>query len=239
MLELIKSRMKETDYTEFISDYNTLIELKKNNRKLHKYCMAIKRSGKQPFAKPYFDIMKNKYYYNCYKEMFLDNYTVKEICKRSRKAANAEFTAKQIEETLKLHFSIETYIGFLIEHLIFEEINNGKNEIQISTELDTIYKTDIMINKCCYQIKNYSFLQTNEKLDKIISEYKAVNKDLLFIFYTTEKENIYFAAIGGLPLRSVNDINGFTFTIPIALIGIKELCKEIETRKGKIHNVSV
>ena len=96
-----------------------------------------------------------------------------------------------------------------------------------------------MINKCCYQIKNYSFLQTNEKLDKIISEYKAVNKDLLFIFYTTEKENIYFAAIGGLPLRSVNDINGFTFTIPIALIGIKELCKEIETRKEKIHNVSV
>ena len=171
--------------------------------------------------------------------MFLDNYTVKEICKRSRKAANAEFTAKQIEETLKLHFSIETYIGFLIEHLIFEEINNGKNEIQISTELDTIYKTDIMINKCCYQIKNYSFLQTNEKLDKIISEYKAVNKDLLFIFYTTEKENIYFAAIGGLPLRSVNDINGFTFTIPIALIGIKELCKEIEIRKEKIHNVSI
>ena len=45
--------------------------------------------------------------YKCYKEMFLDNYTVKEICKRSRKAANAEFTAKQIEETLKLHFSIE------------------------------------------------------------------------------------------------------------------------------------
>lgn len=231
MIQLIKSRMSENDYKAFIDDYNAIMQIKEDNPKLLKYCISYKRKGKQPFAKPYFDILKNKYYYKGYKEMFLDNRTVQSIIKGGRTAANDEFSADKIEYTLKLHFSIETYIGFLIEYLIFEELNNGKNKIEISTELDIIHKTDIKVNDYCYQIKNYSFINTNEKLESIISDYKMRNSELYFIFYYPQKENIYFAAVGGLPLRSVNDINGFTFTIPVALIGITELCKAIENRK--------
>ena len=206
MIKILKEKMSELDYKQFIEDYNKLYDYK-SNKALWKKAMSTK-NGEVPFLKDIFDSIGTPFNYLRYKDKTSNN---RELTPIIFGRYNKERNSEEIIECLLYHYSTETYIGFIVEVLIYEELKKHTKRVYKNNVLDTKKKADIMLNGVYYQIKNSSFIFISDNTQKMIDYYKSKNDRLHFIFYTIEKDNIYICAVGGKPYLFIDEIDNFTF----------------------------
>lgn len=205
MLKILKTQMDSYNYEEFICDYNNLILCKKN-KALWKSAISSKK-GTVPFLKGFFDDLATPLDYIGYRNSVLKNEKIEDIIiGRNKEQSNTE----DIINSLKYHYTIETYIGFLVEAMLFYSLSKQFKDLYKNNHLDINKKTDILCNGIYFQIKNGSFINSTN-IDKMIDTYKSFNAELQFIFYTIEEDNIYFLSICGNPYLHIDSIDGFTF----------------------------
>ena len=205
MMKIFKDNMTAEAYKIFETDYNLYICIKTSIT----WKNAISDRDKSIFIKTYFDRLINKYNYTEYKENIIK-------CKSIHSIIQAEIKEKDLSyaDCLYIHYTIQTYLGFLIEYVIKQEMQKRYNITCISNDyLDYEKKTDILCGGVPYQIKNYSFIDNNYYLNKRLSIYKNACNALRFIFYITEIDNIYIAKINNTPLIDINTIDDFTVVI--------------------------
>ena len=160
--------------------------------------------------------------YNTYKDIVNNNKQVHTLLQTT-------LNTKGIQETylLQLHYTIEIYISFMIEYVFKQEINNKTNiNILSNYNLDVIKKIDLILNNKPIQIKSYTFISCNELTTDRLKMYKNC-KDMHFIFYSLEKDNIYFAEIENKILIPIIDINDFTACLGKNNITLKETIERV------------
>lgn len=210
MFDVFKKNMDSENYNTLIMDYQVLY----HNKQCVKWSMlhSLKKTT-NIIALDLFSQLHNKYNYKEFKYIVLNDKKVHSLLQ-----SNLQLKGIYQAFILELHFTIEIYISFMIEYIFKQEIrNNTELKVISSYDLDMIKKIDLIIGNKPIQIKNYSFISSNQILDKRLSDYKKCN-NLYFIFYTLGKDNIYFVEIDNKVFINVNDINGFT-----ALLDNKEI----------------
>lgn len=200
--------MTTQSFSDFLTDYNLLCDLKADSE-LWNEALSYKADIQKNhiFFKNYFDSI-NSFDYVAYKRLIgsivpLNNSM---LIIGYPKPTERE---SSLRECLRVHYQCETYIGFIVEIILFEELQPTER-VYKNNKLDTVKKADLLLNGNFYQIKNYSFV-LSPNITSLIDYYKSHNKRLLFLFYTIEKENIYFLTIGGNAYLHIDKINGFTF----------------------------
>ena len=216
MLNTLQQRMSADDFAEFIKDYDTLYQLRENKAL---WSVAMSWIFEEVFTKQYFDKLENPYEYRFYK------YDIQQIVKIKNMLTTLDIQKIEDRDRLKLCISLFyttlTYIGFIVENALYEEFKHHTKHIIRNNTLDIVKKTDLLLNGHHLQIKNYSFLTSTDYPNKI-NEYEKANKELFFVFYTIEKDNIYFVEICGNPCTHISLMDGFTFTKPIRTIPLSE-----------------
>lgn len=224
MIDIIKNNMDSVSLAEFEKDYEKLIRYK-SDKKLWRLAMSSK-TGRVPLLKELFDNIGNKYNYNSYRNSVYDNkdlYYI--IIGFKRKERNNE----EVKECLLLHYSIENYIAFMVEWILFEYIKqNTTYSVYKNNVLDFEKKADLLCNGKYYQIKNKSFIYDTDYTMNYVYEYKKANKNLYFIFYTIDEDNIYFCGIDNKPFLFIDNIDGFTFAYDYTKITLKDFIKYLE-----------
>ena len=109
-----------------------------------------------------------------------------------------------------LHYTIETHLAFLIERVMTEVLSKSCCQVSANKELDLYSKVDIRCGDCDLQIKNYSFISSNESLQDRLHYYERFNPNLFFLFYKLHKDNILFAAIDDKPISSIRELSPFS-----------------------------
>ena len=216
--------MSDTNFEAFITDYQNLYSQKENKDKW-RLAMRSKR-GFVPFIKEFFDTMSNKFDYIAYRNSVQNNRDIFYIIIGYYQIKRND---DDIKECLRLHYTIETYIAFMVEWLLFNEIKTNTNyRVYQNRVLDTEKKADLLCNSTYYQIKNKSFIYDCDNTGQMISEYRKANNRLYFIFYTIEKDNIYICAINHQPFLYIDEIDDFTFVYKYDLITIKDFIKHLK-----------
>lgn len=181
-----------------------------NNNKYNSMQSRVKgylqsHSAKLPYFKTFFDCMADKKEYRQYKAMILsdDKYIA--------------FLDSAIEELgCDCYYFIEvqciamTYIGFAVESIVINTLNNCNITTKANSYLDNVKKTDILINDSIYlQIKNISFLDS-QYLDSMLFKYKKANSQLHFLFWDIDKSgNIKFRKVNSKLFLPIDEIGGF------------------------------
>ena len=224
MINILKQNMSESDFEAFIIDYDSLYK-QKNNKKLWRLAMSSKR-GSVPYIKEFFDTISDKYNYIAYRNSVQSN---KDIFYIIIGYYQIERNADDIKECLRLHYTIETYIAFMVEWILFSEIKANTNyRVYQNKMLDTEKKADLLCNSIYYQIKNKSFIYDSDNTGNLIEAYKKANNRLFFIFYTTEEDNIYICAVNNKPFLFIDEIDDFSFIYDYSLINIKDFIKYLK-----------
>lgn len=224
MIQILKQNMSDTDFDVFMTDYQNLYNQKQNKGKW-RLAMSSKR-GSVPFIKTFFDTMGNKFNYISYRNSVESNSDIYHIIIGYYLIKRND---DDIKECLRLHYTIETYIAFMVEWLLFEEIKaNTTYRVYQNTVLDTVKKADLLCNGIYYQIKNKSFIYDCENTGQMIAEYRKANNRLFFIFYTIEEDNIYICAINHQPFLFIDNIDDFTFVYDYDTINIKDFIKYLK-----------
>lgn len=220
--------MTKDTFENFSEDYKRLYQQKEN--KVAWRSAMSKKCGSVPLLKDFFDTLSNKYDYITYKHRIENN---RDIYKIIIGFYRNQYNNDDEILCLWLHYVVESYVAFMVEYILYEELKED-NEVIVaqSRELDLVKKADLYCNGSYYQIKSKSFIYECESLVNIIDYYKAANNELFFIFYTIEEENVFICAINSQPYTHINEINGFSFTLPYDLITIKDLATNIK-HKGK------
>lgn len=190
MLKIIKSRMSIYNFSEFKKDYDNLIQYKKNEELWKKVLKS--RLPAPPIFKDYFSVLGNKYDYTFYRDIILNNdFDIDNLLEETKES--------EIKEGLKLFYVTDTYIGFIVEELLFSSLSELNIDIKRDNYLDRYKKTDIIIDKREIQIKNISFLENKNNFDRL-RYYQQRNRNLYFLFYKVTKDNIYFITVNDKPL---------------------------------------
>ena len=219
MINLLKDKMTVTSYKEFMLDYELLFCIKQSI--FWKDAMLLKDNN--IFVKTYFDRLKNKYDYIEFRNIITKD---KLIHAKIQKEINDNGLTYGF--LLMYHYTIEIYISFIIEYILKQQIEKELNiKVLTSNYLDINKKCDLMINNNQYQIKNYSFIENNYYIDRIINNYKSHNLNLLFIFYTIEKDNIYFVSVNNQLIIHIDNINSFTVFSDTENKSINDLIKAV------------
>ncbi|SDB69825.1 hypothetical protein [Butyrivibrio sp. INlla16] len=206
MFAALQENMSPENYTAFINDYQLLYNNKLCGqwKQLHKF----KKDG-NIFAKDIFKELHDKYNYLAYKQIAKNNKQVHALLQAllNTKGIYAAFI-------VELHYLTEIYISFMIEYVFKQELQKQSNIKIVSNDyLDIVKKIDIVMNDKPIQIKNYSFISCNETTTDRLKEYKNI-KELSFIFYTLEKDNICFMEIDNKVLLPIESIDSFTALLP-------------------------
>lgn len=176
--------MSADNFQSFIEDYQKLIKAK-GNKYNWKQSMQSRRTIKEPLLKRIFERLGNEYDYNNYKNAI-------------NKTILYDYMEKDVN--LQMFYYCSTYIGLIIETLLNDELRAAGAITQQSYTLDMNYKTDIVINGIGYQIKNITYLNYKDQLQK----YK--NNNVMFIFYKVDDYNISFISCGGQISFNANDV---------------------------------
>lgn len=224
MIQILEDQMTETDFEAFKTDYISLLN-KREDKQKWRLAMSSKR-GTVPFLKEFFDTMRNKFNYISYRNSVKNDRNIFHIIIGYYLS---EPNDEEIRECLRLHYTIETYIAFMVEWLLFNEIKaNTKYRVYQNRALDTVKKADLLCNGIYYQIKNKSFIYECENTEQLINEYRKANNRLFFIFYTIEQDNVYICAINHQPFLFIDNIDNFTFVYNYDLISIKDFIKYLK-----------
>lgn len=204
MINIIKANMDERAFAHFMRDFERLY-ICKNDASLWRKAFS-KRTNEPPIYKDYFDVLASPFDYCTYKSMILDTF-------------NIEYSIEQIEdealkEALTLFYTIDTYIGFIVEHILYKKALSITDDVLKDNELDRIKKVDLMINNRQFQIKNLSFIDyycLNNNLDYFL----RANPQLNFIFYRQTKDNLYFVTLNDLPFVFISELKELSaFCLP-------------------------
>lgn len=220
MLGVFKENMDEHNYYSFKNDYELLYHLKKCQAWKEVYKLK-KSSG--IISKQLYDELHDKYSYNDYKSIVRGN-------KQVHALLQSTLLTKGIQQAyfLELYYTTEIYISFMIEYIFKQEIKNKTNiKIISNNSLDIIKKIDLILDNKPIQIKSYTFISCNELTTDRLKEYKN-NKDMHFIFYSMEEDNIYFAEIGNKVLVPITDINDFTACLGKNNLTLKETIERVK-----------
>lgn len=196
--------MPKADYKAFIADYQFMYYAKKSS------LWQSAKSYKNSFflLVNYFSRLSDKYNYIEYKAMILNDKSLHQIIQNILKENSLNCLTNA--DLIFLHYCCETYIAFLIEHIIKQELEAQRNIKAYSTiYLDTRKKVDFIANYKHYQIKNISFL-TYKGLYGLLEKYKKESESLYFIFYELGENNIEFVSVGGLLTIPIKSIDSFT-----------------------------
>ena len=224
MINILKDNMNENDYQAFLIDYNSLYK-QKNDKKLWRLSMSSKK-GSVPYIKEFFDTLGNKFNYIAYRNSVQSN---KDIFYLIIGYYQINRNSDDIKECLRLHYTIETYIAFMVEWILFNEIKANTNfRVYQNKILDTEKKADLLCNSIYYQIKNKSFIYDSDNTGSLIEAYRKANNRLFFIFYTIEEDNIYICAVNNKPFMFIDEIDDFTFVYNYGLINIKDFIKYLK-----------
>lgn len=202
MINLLKDKMSTDNYNLFLLEYNALYYDKQKMM----YKETIKNNKNNVFLKRFFNDLPDKYNYFEFSKNICNNNSIKE-------KIQIEINTHGLNKAacLLTHYTIEIYIAFLIEYVIKQEIENRSNiKVIYNDNLDVYKKCDLYIDNTYFQIKNYSFIESNYFIDDLLSKYKSINKDLQFIFYTIEQDNIYFMEFNNTIIHSIDSINAFS-----------------------------
>ena len=211
--------MSDEDFKVFLKDYNLLMNVKGTD-----IWKEAKKLTDDVFKLSLFDKLNNKYNYIEYRYLIRTDVVIHEKIEQGIIKYDLH-----IGSCMMLHYTIEIYIAFMIEYIIKQEIEKRTGiKAYSSKELDTEQKTDILCGKNHYQIKNYSFIESNYSIDNRIDEYKKVNSNLIFIFYKLNKDSIDIVSINNKPFLYINEINAFTVFEPYEKLDIDSLIKEVE-----------
>ena len=209
MLRTILSRLEAPSSCYLFGIHYARLMEAKGSQEWNYYIPKIKRSElRKPFVKHYFDSLENKYNYTEYMDKISND--------KDFRTFEVIYGYNQIEEEkelirqlLELYFITETYIGFMVEYLIAEELKNKGIKVYQNNVLDIQYKTDLLFKGKHFQIKNYSFLETF-LIESKLEPYIKANKKLNFLFYKISVENISLVKIGGKAFLKAQEINDFT-----------------------------
>ena len=153
MLNKIQENMAAADRRAFISDYEFMIYAKKCSL----WQSAKKYKDSHFLMVNYFSKLSNKYCYTEYKAMILSDKTIHYQLQQILKEDNLNCLSNA--DLIFLHYCCETYIAFMIEHIIKQELEKERNiKAYSSIYLDIKKKVDFIANNKHYQIKNISFL---------------------------------------------------------------------------------
>lgn len=227
MLKEILSRIQEPGNKNYRFDncFQRLFELKETQT-WKDLILKIKRSSaRKPFVKDCFDMLQDKFDYKRYKELIQADGSYKIIINYFGSSVDRD-QQQLLQEIISLYFITETYIGFMVEYLIAEELKKKKIRFHQNKILDLKYKTDLLVDGKHLQIKNISFLETS-RLEKKIKPYIDANRRLKFVFYKINQDNISLVRIGGKAFYQVQDLNDFTQLLPIEEITIEEFITDI------------
>ena len=220
MLGIFKENMDEHNYYCLKNDYELLYYMKQCQpwKEVHKL-----NKGSGIIAKQLFDELQDKYKYTDYKSIVNDNKQVHTLLQTT-------LLTKGIQDAyiLQLHYTIEIYISFMIEYIFKQEIKRNTNiKILSNYNLDVVKKIDMVLDNKPIQIKSYTFISCNDMTTDRLKLYRNC-KDLHFIFYSLEKDNIYFAEIDNKVLVPITDINDFTACLGKNNITLKETIERVK-----------
>ena len=220
MLGIFKENMDEHNYYCLKNDYELLYYMKQCQpwKEVHKL-----NKGSGIVAKQLFDELQDKYKYTDYKSIVNDN-------KQVHRLLQTTLLTKGIQDAyiLQLHYTIEIYISFMIEYIFKQEIKRNTNiKILSNYNLDVVKKIDMVLDNKPIQIKSYTFISCNDMTTDRLKLYRNC-KDLHFIFYSLEKDNIYFAEIDNKVLVPITDINDFTACLGKNNITLKETIERVK-----------
>lgn len=220
MLGIFKENMDEHNYYCLKNDYELLYYMKQCQpwKKVHKL-----NKGSGIIAKQLFDELQDKYKYTDYKSIVNDN-------KQVHRLLQTTLLTKGIQDAyiLQLHYTIEIYISFMIEYIFKQEINRNTNiKILSNYNLDVVKKIDMVLDNKPIQIKSYTFISSNDMTTDRLKLYRNC-KDLHFIFYSLEKDNIYFAEIDNKVLVPITNINDFTACLGKNNLTLKETIERVK-----------
>lgn len=224
MLGTIYSRLQGDNCYLFEKNYKNLFDLKETETWKELILKIKKSSANKPFVKGYFDLLKDKFDYKRYAEL-VQNDNFYRIISNCCQAETIE-ERQLLQDIIYLYFITETYIGFIIETLITEELDNRKIRYHKNDTLDLKYKTDLLVCGKHLQIKNFSFLETERLENKIIPYIKA-NKRLYFVFYKISRDKITMVRIGGNAYIKAEKLNDFIQLLPTEEIILKKFIDDI------------
>lgn len=218
MIKALSQKMDKKNFECFITNYETLIKLKENKTL---WASAMSFVKNEVFTKNIFDSIGNPYNYIGFTNAIKGNqkvfYTVMGLY-------NETPNSEPIRLCLEYFYTTQTYIGFIVELLLYDELSQHTKQIYKNNVLDFEKKADILICGNYLQIKNITFLYSHN-LQNNIEYYKSANDRLHFIFYTIEKDNIYFVSIGGNCKNHISSLNGFTLTKDRELIPLRDFAE--------------
>lgn len=212
--------MSADNYAAFINDYELLYHNKLcgQYKKLHSF-----KKKANIFAKSIFDKLQDKYNYLDYKQIVRNDTQVHALLQSLLLSDKGIYAAFIVE----LHYTTEIYLSFMVEYVLKQELKENNIKIVSSNYLDVIKKIDVVMNDKPIQIKNYSFISCNELTTDRLNEYKNI-EGIHFIFYSLEKDNIYFSEIDNKILVPFTDLDDFTACLGKKNITLKEIIKRVK-----------
>ena len=210
MIEIITKHMSANNLQMFIEDYQALMKAKANKEEWRK-SMQSRRTIKEPLLKRIYERLYNRYDYYSYK-----------------RALNKTdlFYYMERDINLQLFYYCSTYIGLVIETALNDELMAAGVNTEQSFTLDMQYKTDILVNGIKYQIKNITYLNYKDQLQK----YKDNN--VMFIFYKVDYDNISFISCGGQYAFSANDVFTMSDKDYYNIIPAEQMIQRLAGREG-------
>ncbi len=196
------------DWNVFKKDYDLLIKARSlsswNNAYKYKSSVYIDKLS-------YFNKLHNKYNYTSFKKSIIhsEEYNlIIEIAERNG-CNNDEIVC------LCLSLTISIYIGFLIEWILVDCLRKQGHIVIKNPLYDRKGKIDFLCDNKKYQVKSITFID-NSHFYELNNQYNG--KELNYIFYTIEEENIYFVSIDNKPFINTD------FDKCIAFCEIKNVC---------------
>lgn len=225
MINALKHCMSSADYEEFMKDYKELYIAKKNRGAWElSHTIRNESTNNMIYFKGLFDnSISSPYNYREFKYIISSGIDIDYLLLDYEDKEPYRAKIDTIKRYLGLYFTIHVYIGFIVEEMLYKELSKKALGKQIfrNESLDTIEKTDILFNGVHYQIKNISFISVNDTYKKkLLTNYKKCCRDLYFIFYTIEEDNIYFVAVDGRSsahINTVEDLSAFNKFTNISL----------------------
>lgn len=223
MLDIIKQGtldMSELNYKTFIEDYSRLHRFKETAT-FRELIGEIKRNPViKPFVKAHFDKLINKYNYYRYKDSVLDDKNTRLLMYLFTQGKSQE-ERELINQQIVAYIITETYIGFMVEYLLAEALRQRTKKVHQNNVLDIKYKTDLLVCGRHYQVKNYSFLET-QWIENKLKPYGEANKRLRFLFYETTESGIEMNLIGNKCSLKWDTIDDFTQLLPCEKLELNE-----------------
>ena len=176
MIDILQKYMSADNFLEFTRDYKNLYAARANKDSWKASMQSRKQIEKEPFLKRLYERLCYSYDYKSFKQA-VNNTNLFEYIEK--------------DNNLKLFYQCSTYLGLIIETALNDEVLRAGAITEQSFDLDINYKTDIRVNNINYQIKNITYLNYKDQLDR----YRE--KNVQFIFYKIQKDNIYFISFSG------------------------------------------